>query len=140
MNGFIALVFFVFGLSLLGAFEITLPSGLLMKLNSASQGSGHLATLLMGFTFSLPSFARHLPVGPLLIASFGQKGAHPVLGMFAFAVGLALPFFLLALFPSYLRKLPRSGGWMVRVKVVLGFVVLAVMRYARHARGLLFCG
>ncbi len=128
VNGFIALVFFVFGLSLLGAFEITLPSGLLMKLNSASQGSGHLATLLMGFTFSLTSFACIGPiVGPLLIASVQQKGAQPVLGMFAFAVGLALPFFLLALFPSYLRKLPRSGGWMVRVKVVLGFVVLAVM-------------
>jgi thiol:disulfide interchange protein DsbD len=56
-----------------------------------------------------------------------QKGAQPVLGMMAFAIGLAAPFFLLALFPSYLRKLPRSGGWMIRVKVVLGFVVLAVM-------------
>ena len=128
VNGFIALVFFTFGLSLLGAFELTLPSGLLTKLNSASQGSGHLATLLMGLTFSLTSFACIGPiVGPLLIASVQQKGVQPVLGMTAFATGLALPFFLLALFPSYLRKLPRSGGWMVRVKVVLGFVVLAVM-------------
>jgi thiol:disulfide interchange protein DsbD len=66
-------------------------------------------------------------VGPLLIASVQSKGAQPVLGMLAFAAGLAAPFFLLALFPSYLKKLPRSGGWMVRVKVVLGFVVLAVM-------------
>jgi thiol:disulfide interchange protein len=128
VNGFIALVFFVFGLSLLGAFELTLPSGFLTKLNSASQGSGHLATLLMGLTFSLTSFACIGPiVGPLLIASVQQKGAQPVLGMMAFAIGLAAPFFLLALFPSYLRKLPRSGGWMVRVKVVLGFIVLAVM-------------
>jgi thiol:disulfide interchange protein DsbD len=128
VNGFIALVFFVFGLSLLGAFELTLPSGLLTKLNSASQGSGHLATLLMGLTFSLTSFACIGPiVGPLLIASVQQKGAQPVLGMMAFAIGLAAPFFLLALFPAYLRKLPRSGGWMVRVKVVLGFIVLAVM-------------
>jgi len=128
VNGFIALVFFVFGLSLLGAFELTLPSGLLTKLNSASQGSGHLATLLMGLTFSLTSFACIGPiVGPLLIASVQQKGAQPVLGMMAFAIGLAAPFFLLALFPAYLRKLPRSGGWMARVKVVLGFVVLAVM-------------
>ncbi len=128
VNGFIALVFFVFGLSLLGAFELTLPSGLLTKLNSASQGSGSLATLLMGLTFSLTSFACIGPiVGPLLIASVQQKGAQPVLGMMAFAVGLAAPFFFLALFPAYLRKLPRSGGWMVRVKVVLGFIVLAVM-------------
>lgn len=128
VNGFIALVFFVFGLSLLGAFELTLPSGLLTKLNSASQGSGYLSTLLMGLTFSLTSFACIGPiVGPLLIASVQDKGAKPILGMMAFAFGLALPFFLLALFPSYLRKLPRSGGWMVRVKVVLGFIVLAVM-------------
>jgi len=128
VNGFIALVFFVFGLSLLGAFELTLPSGLLTKLNNASQGSGSLPTLLMGLTFSLTSFACIGPiVGPLLIASVQEKGAKPVLGMMAFAIGLAAPFFLLALFPSYLRKLPRSGGWMVRVKVVLGFIVLAVM-------------
>lgn len=128
VNGFIAVVFFVFGLSLLGAFELSLPSGLLTRLNSASQGGGYAGSLLMGLTFSLTSFACIGPiVGPLLIASVQQKGAQPVLGMLAFSVGLAAPFFLLALFPSYLSKLPRSGGWMVRVKVVLGFIVLAVM-------------
>lgn len=128
VNGFIAAVFFAFGLSLLGAFELSLPSGLLTKLNSASAGGGYLGTLLMGLTFSLTSFACIGPiVGPLLIASVQTKGAQPVLGMLAFAVGLAAPFFLLALFPSYLQKLPRSGSWMVRVKVVLGFIVLAVM-------------
>lgn len=128
VNGFIALVFFVFGLSLLGAFELRLPSGLLTRLNSASQGGGYIGTLLMGLTFSLTSFACIGPiVGPLLIASVQSKGAQPVLGMLAFSIGLAAPFFLLALFPSYLAKLPRSGGWMVRVKVVLGFIVLAVM-------------
>jgi thiol:disulfide interchange protein DsbD len=128
VNGFIALVFFVFGLSLLGAFELRLPSGLLTKLNSASQGTGYAGTLLMGLTFSLTSFACIGPiVGPLLIASVQSKGAQPILGMLAFATGLATPFFLLALFPSYLQKLPRSGGWMARVKIVLGFVVLAVM-------------
>jgi len=128
VNGFIAIVFFIFGLSLLGAFELTLPSGLLTKLNSASQGGGYAATLLMGLTFSLTSFACIGPiVGPLLIASVQQKGSQPVLGMLAFATGLAAPFFLLALFPSYLQRLPRSGGWMSRVKVVLGFVVLAFM-------------
>jgi thiol:disulfide interchange protein DsbD len=128
VNGFIALVFFVFGLSLLGAFELSLPSGLLTKINSASAGGGYVGTLLMGLTFSLTSFACIGPiVGPLLIASVQTKGAQPVLGMLAFAIGLAAPFFLLALFPSYLQKLPRSGSWMVRVKVVLGFIVLAVM-------------
>lgn len=128
VNGFIAIVFFIFGLSLLGAFELTLPSGLLTKLNSASDGGGYAATLLMGLTFSLTSFACIGPiVGPLLIASVQQKGAQPVLGMMSFATGLAAPFFLLALFPSYLQKLPRSGGWMSRVKIVLGFIVLAFM-------------
>ncbi|MGH9581893.1 MAG: protein-disulfide reductase DsbD family protein, partial [Bryobacteraceae bacterium] len=128
VNGFIALVFFAFGLSLLGAFELRLPSGLLTKLNRASQAGGYAGTLLMGLTFSLTSFACIGPiVGPLLIASVQEKGAAPVLGMIAFSAGLAAPFFLLALFPSYLKKLPRSGGWMARVKVVLGFIVLAVM-------------
>ena len=128
VNGFIALVFLVFGLSLLGAFELRLPSGLLTRLDRASQGGGYAGTLLMGLTFSLTSFACIGPiVGPLLIASVQSKGSQPVLGMMSFATGLAAPFFLLALFPSYLAKLPRSGGWMARVKVVLGFVVLAVM-------------
>ncbi len=128
INGFIAAVFFVFGLSLLGAFELRLPSGLLTKLDSASRGGGYAGTLLMGLTFSLTSFACIGPiVGPLLIASVQSKGAQPVLGMLAFATGLAAPFFFLALFPAYLKKLPRSGGWMARVKIVLGFIVLAVM-------------
>lgn len=128
VNGFIAAVFLVFGLSLLGAFELRLPSGLLTKLDSASRGGGYGGSLLMGLTFSLTSFACIGPiVGPLLIASVQSKGWQPVLGMVAFAIGLALPFFLLALFPAYLKRLPRSGGWMVRVKIVLGFIVLAVM-------------
>jgi thiol:disulfide interchange protein len=128
VNGFIAIVFFIFGLSLLGAFELTLPSGLLTKLDRASQGGGYVGTLLMGLTFSLTSFACIGPiVGPLLIASVQSKGLQPILGMASFATGLSAPFFLLALFPSYLKKLPRGGGWMSRVKVVLGFIVLAAM-------------
>jgi thiol:disulfide interchange protein DsbD len=128
VNGFIALVFLVFGLSLLGAFELRLPSSLLTRLDRASQGGGYAGTLLMGLTFALTSFACIGPiVGPLLVASVQSKGAQPVLGMASFATGLALPFFGLALFPTYLRKLPRSGGWMARVKVVLGFIVLAAM-------------
>jgi thiol:disulfide interchange protein DsbD len=128
VNGFIALVFFAFGLSLLGAFEITLPSGLLTKLDSASRRGGYGGTLLMGLTFSLTSFACVGPfVGTLLAASVQGGKLQPVLGMLFFAAGLATPFFFLALFPSFLQRLPRSGGWMARVKVVMGFVILAAM-------------
>jgi thiol:disulfide interchange protein len=128
VNGFIALVFCVFALSLLGAFEITLPSSVLTKLDSASRRGGYLGTLLMGLTFALTSFACVGPfVGSVLAASVQSKGAEPVLGMASFAGGLALPFFFLAAFPSYLKKLPRSGGWLARVKTVMGFVLLAAM-------------
>jgi thiol:disulfide interchange protein len=127
VNSFIAAVFIVFGLSLLGAYELTLPSGLLTKMNQASEGGGYLGTLLMGLTFTLTSFACIGPiVGPLLVASVQTSGLQPVFGMATFATGLAAPFFVLALFPSFLQKLPKSGGWLMRVKVVLGFVVLAI--------------
>src|SRR5215471_5099996 len=128
VNGFIAIVFGVFALSLLGAFEITLPSGLLTKLDQASRRGGYLGTLLMGLTFSLTSFACVGPfVGSLLVSSVQGQGAQPVIGMLSFAVGLASPFFFLAAFPGYLKKLPKSGGWLARVKVVMGFVLLALM-------------
>jgi len=134
VNGFIAVVFFVFGLSLLGAFEITIPSGILTKLNNASGQGGVLGTLLMGLTFALASFACVGPfMGTLLAASVGAEKTRPVLGMVAFSGGLAMPFFLLALFPNVLRKLPRSGEWMARIKVVMGFGVLAAMlKYAHN--------
>jgi thiol:disulfide interchange protein len=126
VNAFISLVFIVFGLSLLGAFEITLPSSLLTKMDQASQRGGYLGTLLMGLTFSLTSFACVGPfVGTLLASSVQGGGVRPAMGMVAFSSGLASPFFLLALFPSYLQRMPRSGGWLARVKVVLGFVILA---------------
>jgi len=126
VNGFIAALFIAFGLSLLGAFEITIPSSILTRLNASSDKGGFTGTLLMGLTFSLASFACVGPfVGTLLAASVGSGGVRPLAGMVTFSAGLALPFFLLALFPSYLKKLPRSGGWMARVKVVMGFVILA---------------
>ena len=128
VNGLICLVFFVFGLSLLGAFEITLPSGLLTKLNMASNRGGYAGTLIMGLTFCLASFACVGPfMGTLLAASVGGDKLQPVLGMLAFSSALASPFFLLALFPSFLQRLPRSGGWMSRVKVVLGFLIFAAL-------------
>jgi thiol:disulfide interchange protein DsbD len=128
VNAFIALVFLVFGLSLLGAFEITIPSSVLTRLDRASRDGGILGTLIMGLTFSLTAFACVGPfVGTLLAGSVQAGGARPLVGMTTFATGLAAPFFLLALFPAYLKRLPKSGGWMARVKVVLGFVILGAM-------------
>ena len=128
VNSFIAAVFLVFGVSLLGAFEITLPSGLLTRLDKASRSGGLIGALVMGLTFTLAAFACVGPfMGTLLAASLSGGGTRPLLGMLAFASGLALPFFFLALFPSYLKRLPRSGGWMERIKVVMGLVILAVM-------------
>jgi len=126
VNGFISALFIAFGLSLLGAFEITIPSSVLTKLNQSSGTGGFAGTLLMGLTFALSSFACVGPfVGTLLAASVSEGATRPVVGMVVFATGLALPFFLLALFPSYLKRLPRSGGWLARVKVVMGFVIIA---------------
>ncbi|HXA06148.1 MAG TPA: cytochrome c biogenesis protein CcdA [Bryobacteraceae bacterium] len=128
VNAFIAAIFLAFGLSLLGAFEITIPSSLLTRLDRASQKGGTAGTLVMGLTFSLASFACVGPfVGTLLAASVQGGAMRPLIGMMAFASGLALPFFLLAIFPSYLTRLPKSGGWLARVKVVMGFVILAAM-------------
>jgi thiol:disulfide interchange protein DsbD len=126
VNGFIAALFIAFSFSLLGAFEITVPSSLLTRLNKSSEGGGVAGTLLMGLTFSLASFSCVGPfVGTLLAASVTGGAARPAVGMVTFASGLALPFFMLALFPSYLKRLPKSGGWMARVKVVMGFIILA---------------
>lgn len=128
VNGFIAVVFFALALSMLGAYEITLPTGLLTKLNTASEGGGIVGTLLMGLTFSLTSFACVGPfVGTLLAASITGDRLQPVLGMMAFSAGLSLPFFFLAIFPGFLTGLPRAGNWMIRVKVVMGFLILAAM-------------
>jgi len=126
VNGFISVLFIAFGLSLLGAFEITVPSSVLTKLNQSSSAGGFVGTLLMGLTFALSSFACVGPfVGTLLAASATEGRARPMVGMVVFAAGLALPFFLLALFPSYLKRMPKSGGWLARVKVVMGFIILA---------------
>ncbi len=134
VNGFITVVFAAFALSLLGAFEITLPSSLLTKLDAASRRGGYFGTLLMGLTFALTSFACVGPfVGSLLAASVTMSGSQRILGMAGFAAGLAFPFFFLAAFPSYLKKLPRSGGWLARVKTVMGFALLAItLKYAAN--------
>jgi thiol:disulfide interchange protein len=142
VNAFIALVFFIFGLSLLGAFEITVPSGILTKLNSASGQGGYAGALLMGLTFALASFACVGPfMGTLLAASVTGGKLRPVLGMASFASGLSFPFFLLALFPAWLKRLPRSGEWLARMKVVMGFLVMAAMlKYLHNVDDVLHTG
>jgi thiol:disulfide interchange protein DsbD len=128
VNGFIALLFGVFGLSLLGAFEITLPAWLTSAVDEKSRQGGSIGTLLMSLSFALTSFACVGPfVGTLLAGSIQAKGFRPAMGMATFATGLAAPFFLLALFPQYLKRMPKSGGWLARVKVVMGFLVMAAM-------------
>jgi len=126
VNLFIAVVFILFGASLLGAFEITVPSAILTKMNQASGRGGLLGTLTMGLVFALASFACTGPfVGTLLAGSIQGDFTWPIFGMLMFSVGLALPFFFLALFPAYLKRLPRSGGWLATTKVTMGFLVLA---------------
>ena len=130
VNGFIAALFTAFAMSLLGAFEITIPSSILTRLNKSADQGGYVGSLLMGLTFSLSSFACVGPfVGTLLAGSVTGAATRPLFGMLTFATGLALPFFLLALFPGYLKRMPRSGGWLARVKVVMGFVILAASLY-----------
>ena len=127
VNLFIAIVFFAFGASLLGAFEITIPSGAMTKLNSMTYGGGLLSTLMMGLVFALASFACTGPfVGALLAGSVSGGGmAWPIFGMLMFSSGLALPFFALALFPSFMSKMPKAGGWMTKVKIAMSFLILA---------------
>src|ERR1051326_4576935 len=110
VNGLIAALFVAFGMSLLGAFEITIPSSILTRLNQSADRGGYAGSLLMGLTFSLSSFACVGPfVGTLLAGSVTGGATRPLFGMLSFATGLALPFFLLALFPGYLKRMPRSG-------------------------------
>lgn len=127
VNLLIAVVFFAFGASLLGAFEMTIPSGLMTALNQKAGAGGMLPTLMMGLVFALASFACTGPfVGALLAGSVsGGSLTWPIFGMLFFSAGLALPFFGLALFPSYLDKMPKAGGWMSRVKITMAFVIVA---------------
>ncbi len=128
---FIALIFLLFAFNLFGAYEIQMPTGLMNKLNTKSQqGSGIGSVILMGLTFSLASFSCTGPlVGAALIAAASGEWFYPILSMVFFSATMALPFFFLALFPSMLSALPKAGGWMNNMKVVLGFIVLATSLY-----------
>lgn len=126
VNLFIAAIFIVFALNLFGAFEIQIPPKLLNMLNVKSQGGGIFSVLLMGLTFSLTSFTCTVPfVGTSLVAASAGEWFAPIIGMLGFSAVFAAPFFLLALFPSFMHKLPKSGGWMNNVKVVMGFLEIA---------------
>ena len=127
VNLFIGLIFILFALSLLGLFELRMPSGLINYFNQqGNEQSGYLGVLFMGLTLTLVSFSCTAPfVGGLLAATAGGSWMYPVVGMVAFSTTFALPFIGFALFPKGLEGLPKSGSWMNAVKVTLGFVELA---------------
>ena len=129
VNLLITAIFIGFALSLFGAYNLQVPSSVLTKLDSLSRNkqSGHvLGLLLMGLTFSLTSFTCTAPfVGTLLVMAAQGDWLYPVIGMLAFSTVFALPFFVLALAPQLVSQLPRSGGWLNAVKVVMGLLEIA---------------
>jgi len=122
------IIFFIFALSFLGAFEITLPNSWLNKADSASEKGGLIGIFFMAFTLSLVSFSCTGPIiGTLLVeAAKGSSYLGPIMGMTGFSFALAIPFAFFAAFPGWLNSLPKSGGWLNSVKVVLGFLELAL--------------
>ena len=127
VNFVISAIFIIFALSLFGAYEIQMPTGLTNKLNQKSmKGDGIGSVILMGLTFSLASFSCTGPlVAAALVGAANGEWFYPIVSMIGFSTVLAAPFFLLALFPTALSSLPKAGGWMNNIKVVLGFIVLA---------------
>lgn len=126
----------VFAMSFLGAFEITLPSGFVNKMDAKSDKGGYIGIFFMAFTLALVSFSCTGPIiGTLLVEAAGTGNlAGPFWGMFGFALALALPFGLFAAFPGWLNSLPQSGGWLNAVKVTLGFLELALaLKFASNA-------
>ena len=120
-------VFMVFAASFFGAFEITLPSALVNKSDQNADKGGVAGIFFMALTLVLVSFSCTGPiVGSVLIQSTSGEFWQPIVTMFAFSLAFALPFTLFALFPSLLKNLPKSGGWLNSVKVVLGFVEVAL--------------
>jgi thiol:disulfide interchange protein len=130
-NGIFNLFFFLllvtFGASFLGAFELTLPSSLANKLDENSDKGGLTGIFFMAATLVVVSFSCTGPIIGSLLVSAATKGERlgPAVGMFGFSAALAIPFTIFALFPSALKTLPKSGGWLNSVKVVLGFLELA---------------
>ncbi len=128
MNMLFFLIFVVFAISFLGAFEITLPASWINRADNASERGGLIGIFFMAFTLSLVSFSCTGPIiGTLLVeAAVGGNVLNPAIGMIGFALALALPFGLFAAFPGWLNTLPKSGSWLNSVKVVLGLLELAL--------------
>ncbi len=128
LNLFLGLVLLFFALNLLGLFDIQIPSWLLTFTASKESTSSYLGVFFMALTFTLTSFTCTFAfLGLILVWAANGEFWLPLAGLVSFSTAFALPFFLLALFPSYLRKLPKSGGWMNRVKVVMGLIEMAFM-------------
>ncbi|CAN5506694.1 cytochrome c biogenesis protein CcdA [soil metagenome] len=125
LNLFLGGLFVVLSLSLFGVYEFTLPGVLANRVNTQGKGD-FVGPVLMGLVFSLTSFTCTVPVvGTLLVAAAQGERIYPLVGMIGFSSAFALPFFLLALFPSALAKMPKSGGWLATVKASMGFLELA---------------
>ena len=127
-NIFFALLLVVFAASFFGAFELTLPSAWTNKIDQKSESTtGLLSIFLMAFTLALVSFSCTGPIIGFLLVAVSTQGSilAPTIGMLGFAIALAIPFTLFALFPSLLKSAPKSGGWMNTIKVILGFIELA---------------
>lgn len=125
-NVFFFLIFVIFAASFFGAFELTLPSWLVNKVDKQADKGGLVGVFFMAFTIVLVSFSCTGPiVGSILVESAGGEYIKPLVGMFGFSLAFAIPFAVFAIFPSMLNTLPQSGGWLNSVKVVLGFLELA---------------
>ena len=135
VNVGLAVLFLVLAANLLGVFEIIVPTKLTNAAQSGTSKGGLFGPLLMGLTFTLTSFTCTVAfVGTLLAAAAKGSIFFPVVGMLAFSTAFASPFFLLALFPQYLAKLPRAGSWMVSVKAFMGFLeIAAAMKFLSNA-------
>jgi thiol:disulfide interchange protein DsbD len=121
------LLLIVFAVSFLGAFEIMLPNSWANKVDSQADRGGIIGILFMALALAIVSFSCTGPiVGTLLVEAAFKGGIAPIIGMFGFSLALALPFMLFAMFPGWLNSLPKSGGWLNTVKVVLGFLELAL--------------
>ena len=127
-NIFFCLLLVVFAASFFGAFEITLPAAWSTKIDEKSESTtGLLSIFLMAFTLALVSFSCTGPIIGFLLVAVSTQGSivAPTIGMLGFAIALAIPFTLFAMFPSLLKSAPKSGGWMNVIKVTLGFIELA---------------
>lgn len=126
VNVLLAAIFVGLALNLFGFYEIMVPGSVLTPLSRISSKGGVAGTLLMGVTFTLTSFTCTVPfVGALLVSTAQGDWKWPLVGMLGYSTAFAIPFFFLALFPRLLSSLPKAGGWMVSVKVVMGFLELA---------------